>query len=195
MTALNARRYRRWVLVVAGIYCSPLSQLPAQTTRPSLDVAVGGTVGRGGDYTDRSAFLAGLALAAPSRMGLLGRMSIAVDVAAKPRGDVCRLGSSGRCLPHFPDLRAVTLDARFGRILTRHVKFELFALAGAAAYDQQSSSSKDFGALVLGAGVRALAFESHRLAPLAACREFVAPNTPAGALVTTLCSVGLRLRP
>lgn len=187
--------YLRWILAAAGACSVAFSSASAQGTGPSLDLVMGGTVGRGGTYGDRSAILLGLGVSGPRRAGPIGRLSIAVDMTGKPRGDTCRLTESGGCLPHFPDQRAATIEWRISQPTLRFARVETFVLSGAAWYDFKSLAEPNFSALIVGAGVRMVIAESHAFAPLLACRAFVTPNTRAGTLSTALCSFGLRIRP
>lgn len=185
----------RWILAAVGAVSVALSPASAQRTGPGLDLLIGGAVGRGGTYTDRSAFLVGLGVSGPWETGLLGRMNIAVDMTGKPRGDTCRLTASGDCLPHFPDQRAATIEWRIGQPTLRFARVETFVLSGATWYDFKSLAKPNVSALIVGAGVRTVIAESNVLAPILACRIFVTPNIRAGTLSTALCSLGFRVRP
>jgi hypothetical protein len=183
------------LLATIGVVSVAFSPASAQRTGPGVDLVMGGAVGQGGTYGDRSAFLIGLGVSGPRQTGLLGRMSIAVDMTGKPRGDVCRLTASGGCLQHFPDQRSATIEWRIGQPTLRFARIESFVLAGAAWYDFGSPVEPNVRALIVGAGVRSVIGESHVLAPLLAIRMFVTPNTRAGTLSTVLMSLGLRVRP
>jgi len=194
MTSLAFNISRTTLHALLCICFAAVSEAAAQTGRPAVDVVAGGTVGHGGDYSDRSAFMVGLGLSAPSQMRLLGRLSLAVDVTGKPRGDLCRPAQLGGCIPHFPDLRAVTVEGRFARQAIAFVRLESFVLAGGASYDFKSAAQANFSALVSGGGVRAVIAASNRAASLASCRAFAVLTTSRGRLWTGLCSLGLRVR-